>query len=63
MKVVLAASVRGLKKAGLTKSYNPKVVDYHLDPSFSPFVHLVSLLEVVLPCIAERVGKRTRFLP
>ena len=60
---MLAASVRSLKKAGLTKSYNQEVVDYHLDPSFPPFVYLVSLLEGMLPCITERIGRRTRFLP
>ena len=45
--MVLVVNVRGLEEAGLTKSYNQEVVDYHLDPLPRLFVHLVSFLEVV----------------
>ena len=44
---MLVVNVRGLEEAGLTKSYNQEVVDYHLDPLPRLFVHLVSFLEVV----------------
>ena len=30
--MVLVVNLRGLEEAGLTKSYNQEVVDYHLDP-------------------------------